>query len=142
VVLRPETIRERLRELDRVLEELSRYRDHSADEIEESLSLRWTIERGLIAAANLVFGIADHILGSFGIYSETYEEGLRLMKEKGVISPGLYLRLRGFGGFRNVLVHEYMRVDIPLLRQNFLKALKVLPEFAREVDEWLKLREN
>jgi len=27
VVLRPETIRERLRELDRVLEELSRYRD-------------------------------------------------------------------------------------------------------------------
>jgi len=60
------------------------------------------------------------------------------MKEKGVISPGLYLRLKGLGGFRNVLVHEYTPVDIPLLRQNFLKALEVLPEFAREVDEWLK----
>jgi len=138
VVLRPEAIRERLRELDRVLEELSRYRDRSVEEIGESLSLRWTIERGLIAAANLIFDITDHILGSLGAYSETYEEGLRLLKEKGVISSGLYSQLKGFGGFRNVLVHEYMRVDIPLLRQNFLKALEVLPDFAREVEEWLE----
>ena len=49
MVLRPEAIRERLRELDRVLEELSQYRDRSVSEIEASLSLRWTIERGLMA---------------------------------------------------------------------------------------------
>ncbi|RLB05361.1 MAG: hypothetical protein DRG83_02845, partial [Deltaproteobacteria bacterium] len=49
VVLRPEAIRERLRELDRVLEELSQYRDRSVSEIEASLSLRWTIERELMA---------------------------------------------------------------------------------------------
>jgi len=138
MVLRPESIRERLRELDHVLEELSKYRGLSVEEMGQSLSLRWIIERGLIAAANLIFDIADHILGSLGSYPETYEEALRLLKEKGVISAGLYSRLRGFGGFRNILVHEYIRVDISLLHQNFLKALKTLPEFAREVESWLQ----
>ena len=140
--MKPETIRERLRELDRVLEELAQYRGRSVQDIEGSLSLRWTIERGLIAAANLVFDIADHILGALGVYSETYEEGLKLLAEKGVVSSELYSRLKGLGGFRNILVHEYMRVDLPLLHKNFLKALEVLPEFSREIEGWVEDKET
>ena len=139
MVLKPEVILERLKELETVLEELSRYRDKTQEEIRVSLSLRWTIERGLIAAANIVFDVTDHILsGHFGVYPDTYEDSLQLLREKDVMSLELYSRLKGLGSFRNVLVHEYVRVNVSLLSSNLTQGFKVFPAFSSEIREWLK----
>ncbi|MBE7472282.1 MAG: hypothetical protein HS114_24370 [Anaerolineales bacterium] len=74
MVVREEGIKQRLKELDEILQELSKYRQVSRAEVDSSLSQRWIIERGLIAAASVIFDIADHILaGHFGYYAETYE---------------------------------------------------------------------
>lgn len=50
---------EREKELDTIVVELSRYKDVTESQLASSLSLRWTVERGLIAAANMVFDIAS-----------------------------------------------------------------------------------
>ncbi len=138
MVIKKEIIKEKLKELDTILQELSKHKGHTVDEITVSLSLRWTIERGLIAAANLIFDIADHILGGhFGVYPETFEDSLRLLKEKEVISPEVYSRLKGLGGFRNILVHEYLKVDMKELSKNFARAFEDFPAYSREVQNWL-----
>lgn len=134
MVLKPEIIIERLKELDVVGGELSIYKDVTIDELRASLSKRWIIERGLIAAANIIFDISDHILASrFNIYPETYEDSLRFLHEKGVITKGLFEKMEGLGGFRNILVHEYLGIDINEEYQNFQKALKVFKEFGKEI---------
>jgi len=139
MVIKPEIIIEKLKQIDTVLQELSKYQRKTVDEIAGSLSLRWTIERGLIAAANLIFDVADHILGGhFGIYPETFEESLRLLKENQVISSELYQGLKGLGDFRNILVHEYLKVDMTELSKNFAKAFRTFPEYSQEVQEWLR----
>ena len=90
MVLKQEIISERLKEMDTVLEELSLYRAKSPEDLKASLSMRWTVERGLIALANLVFDAADHVLsGHFGVYSDTYEETLEQLRDKGVISQSI-----------------------------------------------------
>lgn len=49
------------------------------------------LERGLIAAASIVFDVADQVLaGHFGTYVDTYEESLQVLCEEAVISEGLY----------------------------------------------------
>jgi uncharacterized protein YutE (UPF0331/DUF86 family) len=128
-------IYERLKEIDTIIEELKKYKDISLQELKDNLSLRWIIERGLIACANLIFDIADHILASvYAIYADTYEESLRLLKVKAIISDELYQKIKGLGGFRNILVHEYLRIDTEELYKNFLKSFDMFVEFCRQVE--------
>ena len=54
MVLRREAIIERLKELDRILQELSKYESVAWEEFQTDLSQRWVVERGLIAAASIV----------------------------------------------------------------------------------------
>jgi len=134
LVFKPEAIIKRLKELDTVSEELSKYRGIALQELKASLSKRWIIERGLIAGANLIFDIADHILTSmFHIYPDTYEDSLKFLYEKGIMSGSLYEKVKGLGGFRNILVHEYLGIDIEEEYRNFQKAVEIFREFSREI---------
>jgi uncharacterized protein YutE (UPF0331/DUF86 family) len=139
MVLKPEIVLERLKEMDTALEELSLYQRKSPEDFKTSLSLRWTVERGLIALANFVFDVADHILsGYFGVYSDTYEETLQQLQDKGVISEDLYRRIKGLGGFRNILVHDYLKVDLKEVHRNLLKSFEVFSAFSSEIQQWLE----
>jgi uncharacterized protein YutE (UPF0331/DUF86 family) len=71
------------------------------------------------------------------VYPETYEESLRLLNEKGVISDELYKKMKGLGAFRNILVHEYIKVNLDTLRHNYIECLDYFPEFSREIIKWL-----
>lgn len=134
MVLRKEAIISRLKELDRVTEHLATYGGISLDDLRGNLSIRWAIERGLIAGANRIFDIADHILASeYHLYPETYEDSLCMIYEKGVISENLYKKLKGLGGFRNVLVHEYLSIDIEEVYKNYRKSVEVFRDFAKEI---------
>ena len=75
--------------------------------------------------------------GHFGIYAETYEESLKSLEINAVISSELYDQIRGLGGFRNILVHSYLRIDPDQVYESFQKGLLVFPLFAHEILEWL-----
>jgi uncharacterized protein YutE (UPF0331/DUF86 family) len=137
-MVRRESIEERLKELDVIRRELSRHENVSLDSLRSDLSERWVIERGLIAGASVIFDIADHILSEeFGVYPESYEDSLKGLFDKEVISEGLYLQIKGLGGFRNVLIHRYTGIEPDLVSENFFKALIVFPRFAKEIIDWL-----
>ena len=85
------------------------------------------------------------MLGNGGAYAKSFYRRIgtlpdspRLLKEKDVMSPPLYQKLKGLGGFRNVLVHEYIRVDISLLSSSLTRAFDTFPAFSSEIREWLK----
>lgn len=134
MVFKPDTITERLKELDTVIEELCLHKEVTVEDLKASLSKRWIIERGLIAASNIIFDIADYILASrYHLYPETYEDSLQLLHEKNVISKDLFEKIKGLGGFRNILVHGYLGIDISEEYQNFQKAPKVFRDYAKEI---------
>jgi uncharacterized protein YutE (UPF0331/DUF86 family) len=138
MVLERTVVQERLKELDQILQELLKYQDIAWETLQADLSQRWIIERGLIAAASVIFDIADHILaGHFGFYAETYEGSLEGLREKKVISEMLYDQIRGLGGFRNILIHRYVRIDPQEVAGNLRKGLSVFPQFAAEILSWL-----
>lgn len=108
-----------------------------------SANERWIIERGLIAASALLFDVADHILaGQFGVYPETYEESLSGLHGQEVISDDLYHQLKGLGGLRNILVHQYQAIDPQQVWDNYRKALSIFPLFSREVLLWLDAQKH
>jgi len=138
MTLHPDLVRARLEEIARVVAELGKYRGTGAEALGRDMSLRWVIERGLLAGAGLVFDIADHVLAaSFSEFPDSYEASLSALRDRRVISAALYERMRGLGHVRNVLAHEYVKVDLELLARHLDEAFSLLLDFSAEVDAWL-----
>ena len=143
MVLKPEAILVRLQELDRILVELDQYKDLTWDAFIKSLSQRWIVERGLMAAAAMIFDVADHILaGQFGQYAESYEQSLEMLRDVNVLPDELYRQMRGLGGFRNILVHGYLKIDPRHVYDNLGKGLRVFPQYGQAILAWLDAQER
>jgi uncharacterized protein YutE (UPF0331/DUF86 family) len=138
MALKRDVVENRLKVLDLVVAQLNKYRDLQPDAMKQDLEKRWVIERGLEAGAQLILEIADHILSShFGNFCETYEGTLRGLFEKNVISEDLYLQIKGLGGMRNILVHQYVQIDLGIIFNGYHRSLKVFPLFAEEIMGWM-----
>lgn len=141
MTLHPDLVRSRLEEIARVVAELGKYRGTGAEALGRDTSLRWIVERGILAGAGLVFDVADHVLAaSFSEFPDSYEASLVALRDRAVISAPLYERMRGLGHIRNVLAHDYVKVDLQLLARHLEEALSLLPDFCAELDAWLSAR--
>jgi uncharacterized protein YutE (UPF0331/DUF86 family) len=86
-----------------------------------------------VTAIEACLDVAQHICATEGWGPPTDNgDAIRLLGEHGVCTPALAGSIRQAVGFRNVLVHEYIRVndDIVISR---LKALGDLEDFVSQV---------
>ena len=138
MVLRPEAIRERLLRLEEVISRLEELLRTAPTASRESFRDAWASERGLQLAAEILFDVGNHILSAhFGVSAEDYEDIVAQLGAQGVIDAPLRERLRGLGGFRNVLVHGYLRVDPARVADLLGRAPADFSEFAGAVRAWL-----
>lgn len=140
MVLDRGTVERRLAELDRVLAELRSMAEDrlDGDQLVDNLPRRWSLERGLLAAANLVLDVANHICaGHFAVHPATYEEALRSLAGRGVVRQETYEQVRGLGGFRNVLAREYLEIDVEEMIRWRGRLLGALPDVIEQVTAWL-----
>ena len=138
MTLRPEVVRERLRKLREVLSNLASLKRIPREEFVASFHHYWLAERGLQLATEILFDIGNHVLaGMFNCSPPTYEKIPQELFEKKVISEELRNRLRGLGGFRNILVHDYLDVDHGLLYGFLHEELGCFANFADQVEQVL-----
>jgi len=139
VVFRKENILERLKKLEAVIENLKNKPVHSVEQYSRDLDLQWMIERGLEVASSAILDVGNHILaGHYKVSVDEYEQILQQLEAKKVISSELYEELRGLGGFRNILVHDYLSLDHKIVYSYYKKALTVFPAFIAEIHDWLE----
>jgi uncharacterized protein YutE (UPF0331/DUF86 family) len=138
VTLRPRAVEARLRRLQQVVRRLRRYRERGPDALRRDEDLQWLVERGLHLGCEIVLDVGNHVLASaFARSPDTYEQILDGLAAEGVLSPGLRAELRGLGGFRNVLVHDYLDVDVERVIEALAHAPERFEAFAGEVHRWL-----
>jgi len=134
MVLKPEAIRARLLKLEEIVSRLEQFAASSAkDPVDD-----WAVERGLQLAAEVAFDVGNHILSShFGVSAQDYEDILEQLAAREVLPRGLRGRLKGLGGFRNVLVHDYLRLDPDLVAEMLARAPTDFSDYASAVRAWL-----
>jgi len=89
--------------------------------------IKYSAERLLFLISENILDFLDHILSSqFEIVSESYEDIIENALKKKVMDDSLYSKLKGLGGFRNVLAHEYMNLSDEEVFRNFNKMLKMI----------------
>lgn len=138
MVLRLDSVRARLLRLEEVVSQLAELASRSRAALTESVALAWAVERGLALAAEILFDVGNHILSAhFGVVSESYEDILDQLARHGVLDRDLRMRLKGLGGFRNILIHDYLRLDRERVLDSLQNAPRDFGDFAESVRAWL-----
>jgi len=96
-------------------------------------------ERYLQLSYQAIIDILDLIIIEQGIEKpEDRKEIVSLLYNKGILSEDLAYRLYGSIGFRNILVHDYGKIDKKMVYKYLMEKTDDFQVFKREILSWLK----
>ncbi len=103
---------------------------------------RGALERYLQLAAESCLDVGEMVVASAGLpRPDTYRGVLRGLTTAGVLDQDFGREFEAVAGLRNILVHDYTRVDAGRLL-GFLGRLDDFRTFAHQVTTWLGTREG
>lgn len=79
------------------------------------LDRQWAVLHGLQIASQALLDLASHLAAAAGRDVPDYASAIQAMGDLGIFSPEVCRRCRPIAGFRNVLVHEYLDVDLEVV---------------------------
>ena len=123
------------------LQKLQRHRETTIPELQVNSDRLWLIERGLQLVAQNALDIATHIAAAAGFDSVDYATAIDRLATMGVLSPEFTMRFRGIAGFRNVLVHGYLEIDLALVHRVLTERLSDFIDFASAIERYLEFSE-
>jgi uncharacterized protein YutE (UPF0331/DUF86 family) len=98
--------------LESYLAELRPFRNVSREEFSRELAVHHLAERFLHLACECILDIAQHVIADQGYrQAKSYKDAMDVLCEEGLLDRDLADRLKGWMGFRNVLVHLYLQMD-------------------------------
>lgn len=136
---RPDTavVRRHLLALDAVVQQLRRHAGRDVAVLRDDPDARWAVERGLHLCCQNALDIATHLAASAGRDAPDYATAIDVLADLGVLPPPFAARFRGIAGFRNVLVHGYLGLDMARMHALVNAGLEDFVEFAGLVEGWL-----
>ena len=138
MALRPDAVRERLARLEEVVARLGTLQPSATSPWFEDQRDAWAAERGVQLGAEILLDIGNHILTAhYGASASDYEDIIAQLGTYAVIDGGLRERLKGLGGFRNILVHGYLRIDPTRVADYVRRAPADFTDFALAIRAWL-----
>ena len=135
--VRAEVVRRKLLDIQESVGRLRSWLPTTVERLEQDFLFRWAVERGFQVAAESLFDVGTHILaGEFQESVDEYREIPTRLIAREVLSAATARRLESLAGFRNVLVHDYAKVDLRRLH-SALERLDDFEAFVADVDAWL-----
>ncbi len=102
----------KIADVDQYLQQLADYRQIDLDSYQHDWKTQRIIERTLHLTIEACMDLADHIVADRRLrVPETGAETFDILAEAGVIPIDLGAALARMVGFRDILVHDYARVD-------------------------------
>lgn len=106
---------------------------HTLKDIKSDKSKEWALRYGFLESLQIVIDISCHLTTKYNLGSpSTYVECIELLKNYKYLDEELSYKLIAMVGLRNILVHEYIAVDINKL-YGLLDSVKDFKEFADKI---------
>ena len=95
-------------------------------------------EHYLHLSIECILDTGTHIISSMGYGTpSTYEDVFKILGKHGVLPSAFVKKLKGLAGLRNILVHEYMDIDIDQVYAH-LNKIGLFEEFSLYIAKFLK----
>ena len=136
----PTVVRRHLVAIRQSVEVLRGHAGRDVAALRENAEERWTVERGLHLCAQNALDISTHIAVGMGRDVPDYASAVDVLADIGVLPRLFAADFRGMAGFRNIIVHGYLDVDIEVLHQVLNERLNDFVEFSKLVEQFLSVR--
>ena len=133
-------VRRHLLALDQALQTLRKHQGRAVKLLQSDREERWVVERGLQLCTQNVLDVATHLAASAGRDVPDYATAIDQLADLGVLPGEFAARIRPVAGFRNVIVHGYLDVDLEIVHRLLNDRLDDFAEFARLVSRYLDNR--
>ena len=128
-----------LQRLEEYLKSLKEHEKVTKDELENSDVLLTYVERKLQLAAQACIDLGNHLISHFGFETpKDYGEIFEILAKEGVISKDLCSNMKKISGFRNILVHDYLSIDIGKVAEVLHYGLDDFNDFSTAVVEFFE----
>ena len=134
-----ELVRRKLSRMNMYLERLKPISQKNLEEYKSDFYLKSSAERLIQLIVECATDINNHVVVEMGNRPpEDYSISFIKASEVGLISRELAERLKGSGGMRNILVHEYMEIDDEKVYKVIPFAIKDYKEYIKQVEAFIE----
>lgn len=120
---------------------LQRYKGYKKEEIESNIDIRGAVERYLYLAVQVSIDLAEAVIAYKGFRKPTtMSETFDILDEEQIISSKLTDELVKMVGFRNIIMHDYEKIDYKIVYNVLQKGRKDIEGFLKKIEEKLNLK--
>ncbi|MBE6065716.1 type VII toxin-antitoxin system HepT family RNase toxin [Clostridium cochlearium] len=135
-----ETINSKIKELQKNLILLKSVSlNINKDNLKEDMIKYWGIERGIQICIECVIDISNVIISTLDIEKpDTYKECILVLSNEDIIPQRFAKQISNMVSFRNILVHDYMKIDEEIIINVLKNNLDDFAKFMNYINKWIK----
>lgn len=128
-------IENKISAIKKYLKILERYQKYSQKEITDDVDIKGAVERYLYLATQATIDLAEAMIAYRGFRKPTtLSEAFYILNEENVISNSLTDKMAGMAGFRNVIAHDYEKINYDRVYEILHSGLKDIEEFISAIN--------
>ena len=107
------------------------------EDIKENKLDEWSLRYGIFESIQIIIDISCHISGKYNLgVAKTYTAYMQNLVNQNYIDKNLAKKLILAIGLRNLLIHEYVEIDVEKL-YGFLKFTDDFSQFIKDIKEYV-----
>ena len=120
----------------RYLKILERYKKYSQEELIKNIDLRGAVERYLYLATQAAIDLAEAVISLKNLRKPTASsECFYILEEEEIIKRELAEKLVKMVGFRNIIAHDYQKIDYDIMYDILINRLKDIEQFLKLIEK-------
>lgn len=131
-----QTIENKISSTKKYLKILEDYKKYSQKEIEDDITIKGAVERYLYLAIQATINLSEAIISYKNLRKpSTISESFSILNEENIISSELTEKMKNMSGFRNVIVHDYEKLDYDIVYDVLQNKLKDISNFIGTIEK-------
>lgn len=129
-------IENKISAVKKYLKILKGFKNYSQKEIEENINVRGAVERYLYLATQATIDLAEAIIACKKFRKpSTLGESFYILNEEKIIPNELREKMVGLTGFRNIIAHDYEKVNYEIVYDILQNRLRDIEKFLKIISE-------
>ncbi len=125
-------IENKISSIQKYLKILEGYKKYSRKEIEDDVNIKGAVERYLYLVTQAAIDLADAVISFKNLRKPTtLSESFQILQEEIIISAELTEKLIRMTGFRNVIAHDYEKLNYDIVYDVLHNRLKDIEQFIK-----------
>jgi len=134
-----ELLRRKINKIENYIKEIEPLLVLTSNEIVSDILKLRTVERNFQLIVDTMLDINTHIISSENLKTpETLQETFSILGDGGVLSIDFVKKIAPVVGLRNIVVHEYEKVDNEKMMQDLKDGISQFGEYLISIDNFLQ----